>query len=216
MRACLPLILVVSSPAGAMAQPLALHTAIPSPGVYPLKSFYTAVPVPELLDTAGTTWTWDLMARTWELGAETADTVWHHSTTESPLQGGAFSAYELNEHRYSFFHVRADTLFEDSAWVLTNGSTELHHAAVPLCWQGQQLGDTAWYTDHHAGVERMTTLRAHLSLRTPWMPWTDLLVFEDRVNDFITYRIHRRDDLVREVARYVVGDGVYMVWPADR
>ena len=61
----------------------------------------------------------------------------------------------------------------------------------------------------------MTTYRAHLSLRTAWMPWTELLVFEDRVLDIITYRIHRREDLVREVARYVVGDGLYLVWPAD-
>jgi hypothetical protein len=214
MRA--PLCLLVCC-AGALvhAQQLDLRTGIPAAGVYPLKSFYTAVPVPELLDTAGTTWTWDLMPRTWELGAETADTVWHHSTTESPLQGGPFSAYELNEHRYSFFHVRADTLFEDSAWVITQGTTEIHYPSIPLCKAGQQLGDTLRYFDRVAGVERMTTYRAHLSLRTPWMPWSDLLVFEDRVNDFITYRIHRRDDLVREVARYVVGDGLYMVWPDE-
>lgn len=41
--------------------------------------------------------------------------MWHHSATVGPLQGDALSAYELNEHRYSFFHVSADTLFEDSA-----------------------------------------------------------------------------------------------------
>lgn len=214
MRAPLCL-LVCCAGASVHAQQLDLRTGIPAAGVYPLKSFYTAVPVPELLDTAGTTWNWDLMPRTWELGAETADTVWHHSTTESPLQGGAFSAYELNEHRYSFFHVRADTVFEDSAWVLTQGTTEIHYPSIPLCKAGQQLGDTLRYFDRVAGVERMTTYRAHLSLRTPWMPWTDLLVFEDRVSDFITYRIHRRDDLVREVARYVVGDGLYLVWPAE-
>ena len=57
--------------------------------------------------------------------------------------------------------------------------------------------------------------RAHLSLRTPRMPRTELLVFEGRVLDFITYRIHRREDLVREVARYVVGDGLYLVWPDE-
>ena len=47
------------------------------------------------------------------------------------------------------------------------------------------------------------------------MPWTELLVFEDRVLDIITYPIHRWNDLVHEVARYVVGDGLYLVWPAD-
>ncbi|MCU0318538.1 MAG: hypothetical protein MUE88_00450, partial [Flavobacteriales bacterium] len=144
-----------------------------------------------------------------------ADTVWYHSTTTSPLQGGTFSAYELNEHRYSFFHVHADTLFEDSAWVITQGTSEIHYPSIPLCKASQQLGDTLRYFDRVAGVERMTTYRAHLSLRTAWMPWTELLVFEDRVLDFITYRIHRRDDLVREVARYVVGDGMYLVWPAE-
>ena len=47
------------------------------------------------------------------------------------------------------------------------------------------------------------------------MPWTELLVFEDRVLDIITYPIHRWNDLVREVARYVVGDGLYLVWPDE-
>ena len=197
------------------AQHLDLQAGIPAPGVYPLKSFYAPVTVPELLDTAGTSWSWDLMARSWELGAETADTVWHHSATVGRLQGGDFSAYELNEHRYSFFHVSADTLFEDSAWVITQSTTEVHYPSIPLCYNDQQLGDTIRYFDQKAGVERMTTYRAHLSLRTPWMPWTELLVFEDRVLDFITYRIHRREDLVREVARYVMGDGLYLVWPAD-
>jgi hypothetical protein len=197
------------------AQQIDLRAGLPAPGITPLKSFYTAVPVPEMLDTSGTQWKWDLMPCTWELGMESADTVWHHSTTTSPLQGGTFSAYELNEHRYSFFHVHADTLFEDSAWVITQGTTEIHYPSIPLCKAGQQLGDTLRYFDRVAGVERMTTFRAHLSLRTAWMPWTELLVFEDRVLDFITYRIHRRKDLVREVARYVVGDGLYLVWPAD-
>lgn len=206
---------VLWSVTDANAQGLNLRAGLPAHGVFPLKSFYTAVPVPEMLDTAGTQWTWDLMARTWELGMESADTVWHHSTTTSPLQGGTFSAYELNEHRYSFFHVHADTLFEDSAWVISQGTTEIHYPSIPLCMTGQQLGDTLRYFDRVAGVERMTTYRAHLSLRTPWMPWTELLVFEDRVLDFITYRIHRREDLVREVARYVVGDGLYLVWPAE-
>ena len=48
------------------------------------------------------------------------------------------------------------------------------------------------------------------------MPWTELLVFEDRIGDHLTYRIHRREDLVREVARYVVGDGLYVNWPIMR
>lgn len=197
------------------AQQIDLRAGLPAPGTTPLKSFYTAVPVPEMLDTAGTRWKWDLMPRTWELGMESADTVWHHSATVRPAEGGPFSAYELNEHRYSFFHVHADTLFEDSAWVLTQGTTEVHYPSIPLCKNGQQLGDTLRYFDRVAGVGRMTTYRAHLSLRTPWMPWSDLLVFEDRVNDFITYRIHRSEDLVREVARYVAGDGLYLVWPAS-
>ena len=208
-------LLVCCSALRVQAQPLDLDGGLPAHGVYPMKSFYAPVTVPEMLDTAGTNWTWDLMARTWELGAETADTVWYHSATVSPLEGGALSAYELNEHRYSFFNVVADTLFEDSAWVLTNGTTEIHDSRVPLCWQGQHIGDTARYFDHLAGVERMTTYRADLRMRTPWMPWTDLVVFEDRALNFIAYRIHRREDLVRELARYVAGDGVYMVWPAD-
>lgn len=33
----------------------------------------------------------------------------------------------------------------------------------------------------------MTTYRAHLSLRTAWMPWIEAVVFEDRVLDHITY-----------------------------
>jgi hypothetical protein len=206
---------VLWSMTDADAQGLDLRAGLPAHGVFPMRSFYTAVPVPEMLDTAGTQWRWDLMARSWEIGMESADTVWYHSTTTSPLQGGTFSAYELNEHRYSFFHVHADTLFEDSAWVITQGTSEIHYPSIPLCKASQQLGDTLRYFDRVAGVERMTTYRAHLSLRTAWMPWTELLVFEDRVLDFITYRIHRRDDLVREVARYVVGDGMYLVWPAE-
>ena len=44
----------------------------------------------------------------------------------------------------------------------------------------------------------------------------DLVVFEDRILDFTTYRIHRRDDLVREVARYKAMDGLYISWPPGR
>jgi hypothetical protein len=39
------------------------------------------------------------------------------------------------------------------------------------------------------------------------------VVFEDRILDQITYRIHRREDLVRELARYHVLDGLYLNWP---
>ena len=90
---------------------------------------------------------------------------------------------------------------EDSAWAFIQGTTDIGHPAVPLCWQGQQLGDTLRYFDRMAGVERMTTYRAHLSLLTAWMAWTNAIVFEDRIGEYITYRIHRRDDLVRELAR---------------
>ncbi len=198
-----------------LAQGLHLRAALPAPGITPLKSFYTAVPVPEMLDTAGTRWFWDLMSRTWELGMETADTIWHHSATISPAQGGNFSAYELNEQRYSFFHLNADTLVEDSTWSLTQGTTEIHDPAIPMAWQGQQLGDTLWYFDRIAGAKRMTTLRATLDLKMPWGTVNDLLVFEDRVADYINYRIHRGRDLALELARYVVGDGLYVVWPAE-
>jgi hypothetical protein len=102
---------------------------------------------------------------------------------------------------------------EDSAWLLTQGTTEIHYPAIPLCWQGQQVGDTLWYFDALAGLERMTTLRATLDLRLPWGSLADLLVFEDRILDHITYRIHRKEDLVRELARYPLGDGLYVSWP---
>ena len=81
--------------------------------------------------------------------------------------------------------------------MITQGTTEVHYPSIPLCKNDQQQGDTIRYFDHKAGVERMTTYRAHLSLRTPWMPWTELLVFEDRVFE----GVQRLEDLVQLICR---------------
>ena len=197
------------------AQGLDVRSGLPNWGVDTIQQHYLPDWQGTHLPTEGTHWTWDLDSIDFVFEGEVIDTVWHHSEHTLPSSGGAFSVFSMQNQRYTFYHLNADTLVEDSAWAFIQGTTEIGYPAGPLCWQGQQLGDTLWYFDQLAGLQRMTTYRAHLSLRTAWMPWSELLVFEDRVLDIITYRIHRREDLVREVARYVVGDGLYLMWPAD-
>lgn len=196
------------------AQGLDVRNGLPNWGVDTIQQHYLPDWQGTHLPTEGIQWTWDLDSIGFVFEGEVIDTVWHHSEHIPPSAGGAFSVFSMRNQRYTFYHLNADTLVEDSAWAFLQGTTEIGHPAVPLCWQAQHLGDTLWYFEQLAGLQRMTTYRAHLSLRTPWMPWTELLVFEDRVLDFIIYRIHRREDLVREVARYVVGDGLYLMWPS--
>lgn len=196
-------------------QGLDLRSGLPNWGTDPVRLHYLPDWQGEHLPTHGTQWTWDLDTVDLISEGEFIDTVWHHSESVPPSDGGLFSIFSMRNQRYTFYHLHGDTLVEDSAWAFVQGTTEIGYPPTPLCWHGQHLGDTLRYFDRMAGVERMTTYRAHLSLRTAWMPWTELLVFEDRVLDFITYRIHRPEDLVREVARYVVGDGLYLVWPAS-
>lgn len=198
-----------------MAQGIDVRSGLPNWGVDTVEQYYLPDWQGTHLPIASTRWVWDLDSVDLTFEGEVNDTVWHHSEHVPPTAGGAFSIFTMRNQRYTFYHLNADTLVEDSAWACIQGTTEIGHPAVPLCWQGQQLGDTLWYFDQLAGLQRMTTYRAHLSLRTAWVPWTELLVFEDRIGDHITFRIHRRDDLVREVARYVVGDGLYLVWPAE-
>ena len=192
------------------AQPIDVRSGLPNRGTDAVQLHYLPDWQGTHLPTEGTHWTWDLDTVDFTFEGEVVDTVWHHSDSLPPAAGGTFSVFSMRNQRYTFYHLNADTLVEDSAWAFMQGTTEVGYPAVPLCWQGQQLGDTLWYFDQLAGLHRMTTYRAHLSLRTAWMPWMDAVVFEDRILDHITYRIHRRQDLVREAARYVVGDGLYV------
>ena len=174
------------------AQGLDVRAGLPTWGVLPTANHYLPDWQGEHLPIAGTHWKWDLDPIAFVFEGEGADTVWHNSADIPPQDGGPISAYERAEQRYSFFHLNGDTLVEDSAWVLAGGTTEVGYPVIPLCWQGQQLGDTLWYFDQAANMERFTCFRATLDLRTPWGELYDLAVFEDRILDHITYRIHRR------------------------
>lgn len=195
------------------AQSIDLRAGLPNWGVDTTVIYYLPEPPDAPLAVDGEHWQWDLDSVHWVLEGERVDTVWHHSETIPPAQGGAFSVYDQAYQRYTFYHLHADTLVEDSAWVLSQNTTEIGYPAIPMCWHAQEVGDTLWYFDRLAGVDRMTSLRATLDLKTPWGTLTGLVVFEDRIQDFITYRIHRREDLVRELARYKPGDGLYAAWP---
>lgn len=198
------------------AQGIDVRSGLPNWGVDTVRLHYLPERQGGHLPTDGTVWTWDLDPADLTFEGECVDTVWHHSDLVGPSSGGAFSVFSRRNQRYTFYHLNGDTLVEDSAWAYVQGTTEVGYPAVPLCWQGQQLGDTLRYFDQMAGIERMTTYRAHLSLRTAWLSSSDLLVFEDRILDHITYRIHSRNDLVRELGRYHVGDGLYLSLPLDR
>lgn len=195
------------------AQPIDLQAGLPSFGAHSIAHHYLPDWQGEHLPVGGTHWSWALDSVNWIFHGEAADTVWHHSASRSPQQGGNFSVYEHYYLTYRFHHLRADTLVEDSAWVTSQGTTEVRHPSVPLCWQGQALGDSVVWHDLVSGVDRSTRYRATLDLRTPWGVLPGLVVFEDRILDQITYRIHRREDLVRELARYHVLDGLYLNWP---
>ncbi len=207
------LLYLVLSGANCIAQPVDLRTGLPQWGAYNTRHHYLADWQGEHLPTTGTQWTWELDSLNWISDGEASDTVWHHSATISPAEGGSFSVYDQHYQRFGFFHLNADTLVEDSAWVISQGTTEIHTPATPLCWQGQIPGDGLQWHDPAAGVDRSTRFRATLNMVGPWGVMNDLLVFEDRIVDHITYRIHRKEDLVREVARYVVLDGLYVRWP---
>ncbi len=197
------------------AQAIDLRSGLPTWGTDTVRLYYMPDGTGDHLPTEGNRWTWDLDPVDFAFEGEVIDTVWHHSESVPPSAGGPFSVFSMRNQRYTFYHLHADTLVEDSAWAFVQGTTEVGYPAVPLCWQGQQVGDTLWYFDQIAGMERMTTYRAHLSLRTAWLPWTEAVVFEDRIGDHITYRIHRRNDLVREIGRYTVGDGLYLGTPLN-
>ena len=195
------------------AQSIDLRAGLPNWGIDTAISYYLPERPDAPLTVVGEHWQWDLDSVYWVLEGERVDTVWHHSETISPAQGGAFSVYDQAYQRYTFYHLNADTSVEDSAWVISHGTPEVGAPPVPHCWQGQVLGDTLRYFDELALMDRITTLRATLDLKTPWGTLTGLVVFEDRILDFITYRIHRRHDLVRELASYKPGDGLYLAWP---
>lgn len=210
MNAAFLMILLADTPT---TNTVDVRNGLPSWGTHRLERFYYMEGLGEQLPTAGTHWNWDLDSVTWHSEGEGADTVWHHNASVSPAQGGAFSVYEIAEQCIAFHRLNGDTLVEDSTWVLTQGNTDIWFPPVPYCWQGQTLGDTLWYFDGNAGLRRFTTFRATLDLQLPWGRMEDLLVFEDRILDHIRYRIHRKEDLVRELARYHVQDGVYLRWP---
>lgn len=195
------------------AQGIDLHTGLPNWGLHTSSHHYLPDWQGAQLPTVGTHWSWQLDSVAWVDEGLFSDTVWHHSASLAPKDGGNFSVYDQHYLTYRFYHASGDTLMEDSAWVISQGTTEINYPPVPVCWQGQTLGDsTAWY-DQVSGVDRHTCFRATLDLRTPWGELNGLLVFEDRVLEHVTYRIHRPDDLVRELARYVVLDGLYVNWP---
>ena len=127
----------------AHAQPVDLRAGLPDWGVDSIALHYLPDRQGEHLPTIGDHWTWVLDSVNWMHDGQSADTVWHHSETQPPAQGGAFSVYDRLSQRYSFFHVSADTLVEDSAWVLIQGTTEVGYPPVPLCWQGEQVGGRA-------------------------------------------------------------------------
>lgn len=68
------------------------------------------------LPTEGTHWTWDLDTVDFTFEGEVVDTVWHHSDSLPPAAGGTFSVFSMRNQRYTFYHLNADTLVEDSAW----------------------------------------------------------------------------------------------------
>lgn len=195
------------------AQTISLRDGFPDRGAYTVPQHYLRDFEGVYLPTTGEHWTWDLDSVEWVNAGEGVDTVWHHDETKAPTQGGLFSVFSSLEHCYNFFHVQGDTLLQDSAWWVTQGTTQVEYAPSPLCWQGQVPGDSIRWNDPLSGVDRCTRFRGMLDLRTPWGRRDSLLVFEEHMLDFITFRIHRKEDLVREVARYKVQDGLYLRWP---
>ncbi len=204
------MMLLVDTPTTASVD---LRNGLPTWGTHEVERFYYIDALGERLPTHGTAWHWELDSVAWHREGEDAHTVWHHSAERTPAQGGAFSVYEVGKQCISFHRLNGDTLVEDSTWVLTQGYTDIWFPTIPYCWQGQALDDTLWYYDGNAGLRRFTTFRARLDLQLPWARVENLLVFEDRILDHIRYRIHRKEDLVRELARYHVQDGMYLRWP---
>ena len=197
------------------AQTLDLRNALPQWGTYTTDHHYLPDWQGEHLPTSGDHWIWKLDSLNWTFESEHSDTVWQHSKTIAPKDGGPFSIYRQRDQRHSFYHLNGDTLLQDSAWALIEGTTEIYDPPSPLCWHGQALGDSLQWLDLTAITARTTKFKATLTLITPWGELNDLIVFEDRFLDYITYRIHRRDDPVREIGRYEVQDGLYLNWLSD-